>query len=110
MIGTTTQVNNSDGTHTITDTFKIDSVNTQTIKFNVNNNSYGPGHPMADAGKTVTKTITWSANGVDQASDLTQTITPTVSLSPVVQTYPSVEKVPQILPIKIMYFPLKLTN
>ncbi|WP_054656428.1 KxYKxGKxW signal peptide domain-containing protein [Secundilactobacillus silagei] len=110
-IGTTTQVNNSDGTHTITDTFKIDSVNTQTIKFNVNNNSYGLGHPMADAGKTVTKTITWSANGVDQKPvTFTQTITPTVSLSPVVQTYPSVEKVPQILPNKDYVFSIKVNE
>ncbi|MFC6253430.1 KxYKxGKxW signal peptide domain-containing protein [Secundilactobacillus hailunensis] len=110
-IGTTTQVKNTDGTHTITDTFKIDSVNTQTIKFDVNNNSYGLGHPMADAGKTVTKTITWSANGVDQKPvTFTQTITPTVSLSPVVQTYPSAEKVPQILPNKDYVFSIKVNE
>ncbi|MFC6253431.1 KxYKxGKxW signal peptide domain-containing protein [Secundilactobacillus hailunensis] len=98
-VGTTIVSQHASGAaFTITNTFKIDAVISQEIKFNLANN-YGATDTMADVGKTVTKTIDWSANGVKQTPvTFTQTIKPTINLTPVVMTYPNQENIPEVVP------------
>ncbi|MCH5461341.1 KxYKxGKxW signal peptide domain-containing protein [Lactobacillus sp. LC28-10] len=97
--GTTTTDNNSDGSHTITDIFTTNSTTTQPIKIDLNDNYTYQLSPMADAGKTITKTITYSVNGVDQTPiTFTQTIQPTANLSTVSLLYPNSHTVTEILP------------
>lgn len=97
--GTTTTDNNSDGSHTVTDIFTTNSTTTQPIRINLNNNFNYHLTPIADAGKTVTKTITYSVNGVDQTPiTFTQTIKPTTKLSTVSLLYPNSQAITKILP------------
>lgn len=98
-VGTTVVSQHASGAaFTITNTFKIDAVISQEIQFNLANN-YGATDVMADVGKTVTKTIDWSANGVKQPPvTFTQTIKPTINLTPVVMTYPNQENIPEVVP------------
>ncbi len=109
--GTTTTIQNADKSYTITDTFNTTASVTQIFTFNVNNNALATFGPMEDVGKTVTKSITWSENDVQQTPvTFTQTITPTVNLSPVVQTYPNATNVPEILPNQNYAFSIKVNE
>ncbi|MFC6253432.1 LPXTG cell wall anchor domain-containing protein [Secundilactobacillus hailunensis] len=98
-MGTTVTDKNTDGSRTVTDTFTTNSTTTQEIRFNLSNNATYQPAGMADVGKTVDKTITYSVNGVAQAPiTFTQRIQPTTKLSTVSLLYPDSQTVSKILP------------
>jgi len=98
-VGNTTTVQNADGSHTITDIFTTNATTNQVIKINLGNNSDYQYSVIPDAGKTVTKTITYSVNGVSQTPiTFTQRIQPITNLSTVSLLYPDSQTVTKILP------------
>ncbi|GAX02915.1 mucus-binding protein, LPXTG-motif cell wall anchor [Secundilactobacillus pentosiphilus] len=98
-VGSTETTANDDGSHTVTDIFTTDSTTQQLIKINLNNNWTSQPAGMSDVGKTLTKTITYSINGVDQTPiTFTQRIQPTTNLSTVSLLYPDAQTIGKILP------------
>ncbi|MTV81573.1 mucin-binding protein [Secundilactobacillus folii] len=98
-VGTTVVDTPKNGPVTITDTFNVATVTTQLIKIGLNDNYLAQWQAMDNVGKTVTETITWSANGGDPVPvTFTQTIKPTVNLTGVTQLFPDAGSVPELLP------------
>ncbi|MTV81222.1 mucin-binding protein [Secundilactobacillus folii] len=109
--GTTTVTHNVDKSETVTDTFAADTTTTQLISFNLNNNYVYVDDGMNDVGKTVTKTVGFSINGVKQPGvTFTQTIQPTTNLSSVSMVYPDATKVTKILPDQDYVFSLNVNE
>ncbi|HBF74501.1 MAG TPA: hypothetical protein DDW71_04520, partial [Lactobacillus sp.] len=104
--GTTVVDKNKDGSYTVTDTFTNDVNLTQTIPLSLNSNYLAqPTSGMADVGKTLTKTITYSINGGAQTPiTFTQTIQPTTNLTPVTMVNPDPKTVTNLIPGKDYVF------